>query len=172
MNPDSWRHVTRLGCFTAIDDAWSDAFADWQRAGTPKHWMPTVISTRGAVLLHATPFWAYWSDGQVTTSHGLELSRSCPKGMSAVAERLISDVRGSDSGPPGVGWSTLARIDEVLARETLIDSGITPSGYQGRLIERLDVLYVKRKEPGELYILSEGYAEGYAMKVGFQLEDL
>jgi hypothetical protein len=71
-----------------------------------------------AELLHRTEWWAWWSDGLLTTAIGLPESLN-PQGLSPDAVELISDVWASESPQPECGWAMLAQVQHVLYVELL-----------------------------------------------------
>ena len=67
-----------------------------------------------ARLLHRTEWWAYWSDGQLTTAIGLPEEWQV-QNLSIAAESLIWQVWMSKSRSPQCGWTVLADIQDVIS---------------------------------------------------------
>lgn len=112
-----------------------------------------------AELVHRTDWWAWWSDGLLTTA--IALPESCnPQGLSPDAVELITDVWASDSLAPQCGWAVLAQVQQILSREVLSASRLP----QLTLRERLTV---ELRDAGQvvLYCSWRGHEDGYLCEV-------
>ena len=95
--------------------SWVDATRLARLDGTP---LDDVVYSPEARLVHRTDWWAFWSDGQLTTAIGLPEEWQL-RSMSVVAEELITAVWMSDSPSPECGWATLAAIQDVIRTRLL-----------------------------------------------------
>lgn len=92
------------------------------------------------------------------------------RSLSDDARRLVSDVRGSDSGAPRVGYATLIAVARIRATETL---ALGPSrGVYARAEAARLTCVMTDGSVRELYQLTEGYFEGYMCEVFGSLEEL
>ncbi|MEM9217091.1 MAG: hypothetical protein AAGD25_22445 [Cyanobacteria bacterium P01_F01_bin.150] len=107
------RYQTRR--YVAI--SWVDATRLARIDGTP---LDDVLEFPDARLLHPTEWWAYWSDGQLTTAIGLSEEWQV-QNLSVATESLMSQVWMSKSRwlacashvSPQCGWAILADIQDV-----------------------------------------------------------
>ncbi|MEM9219172.1 MAG: hypothetical protein AAGD25_33160 [Cyanobacteria bacterium P01_F01_bin.150] len=94
-----------------VSISWIDATRLARIDGTP---LDDVLEFPDARLLHRTEWWAYWSDGQLTTAIGLPEAWEL-QSLSVIAESLIAQVWMSKSRSPHCGWATLADIQDVIS---------------------------------------------------------
>lgn len=113
-------------------------------------------------LLHREEWWAWWSDGQLTTAISLP-SSLCPQSPSPDAIGLISEVFESYAGVPNCGWATLARVEQVLSRQRLPQPENTGS-YDWIALERLTVRFRDGSE-GILQCCYKGFDEGFECQI-------
>lgn len=119
--------------------------------------------TDGVDVVHCQGVsWVLWSDGRITTGIGLSEDVQRCKSLSESVARLVSEIRGSDSGCPACGWGPILAAKDVRAVE--VSRGIGHSYYAAPKLLRLELL------PGAgdlrvLYALTAGYPEGYAFEV-------
>lgn len=78
--------------------------------------------TKDVKILHRTDFWAWWSDGRLTTSVGLPEDYE-PKSLSPCAEKLIHKICLSASGRPSCGWAKLSKIQQIISTERISVGG-------------------------------------------------
>ncbi len=138
---------------------WAEAIRLAALDGTP--WAE-IRQAEEAYLLHREEWWAWWSDGRLTTAISLPESL-CPQSLSLDAIGLISEVRESYGGVPACGWATLARVEQVLSRERQPRSEDT-SGYEWITLERLIVRFTDGSE-GVLQCWYKGFAEGFECQI-------
>jgi len=95
---------------------------------------------RDVELLHVQEGWAFWSDGQVTTSTGLSRALRSIRSLRPGAVRLISECFHNTSGPPAIegGWGALAQVAEV-ADDDLIEEGRAEGPFDPPRLRRLSV---------------------------------
>jgi hypothetical protein len=115
-----------------------------------------------AELVHRTEWWAWWSDGLLTTAIGLPEPLQ-PQGLSADAAELITDVWNSDSPQPQCGWQMLAQVQRVLHRE-ILSIGEPRGSLRPATWERLTVEFGEAQQ-GMLYRFWLGYESGYLCEV-------
>ncbi|MBE9138929.1 hypothetical protein IQ254_17305 [Nodosilinea sp. LEGE 07088] len=113
-------------------------------------------------LLHRKEWWAWWSDGQLTTAIGLPESL-CPQSLSPDAIALISEVWESNAMAPHCGWATLAQVEEVLSRERQLQPEST-GAYQWVTLEVLTVRFTDDSE-GVFHCWYRGYDEGFECQI-------
>lgn len=128
------------------------------------------IRVADAEIVHATREWTLWSDGWLTTSVGLPRWAQEIRSLSRDAENLVGECRGSDSGPPAVGYALLVQVAVVLRTETVV-CGAQRGVYRAATIDRLAVQMLDGSER-ELVRYSEGYPEGYLCEIYETLEAL
>jgi hypothetical protein len=129
------------------------------------------IREADAELLHANGEWAFWSDGKFTTSIGLPRWATQIRSLSRAAESLISECRGSDSGPPKEIGGYKALADVASFTTTTVSEG-PPKGVWARAkIDRLD-LVMRDGSTRTIYRFTEGYFEGYACDLGETAESV
>ncbi|MBE9138031.1 hypothetical protein IQ254_12665 [Nodosilinea sp. LEGE 07088] len=138
---------------------WSEATRLAALDGTP--WSE-IRRAEEVQLLHREEWWAWWSDGQVTTAISLP-SSLCPQSLTTDAVALISEVWESDTRVPQCGWATLTRVDLVLSRERLPQPQNT-SGFAWSALERLTVRFTDNLE-GVLHCWYRGYDGGFECQV-------
>lgn len=146
-DPPEKRYITRL--FVAASRAEAERLASLDETS-----IGSIEYTPSVQVVHRTETWAWWSDGKITRAIGLPESLY-PKGLSADAEELISDMWGASSEiiSPDCGWHTLASINQVLRKEVLATG---PS----RVLERLTIEYANSQR-GELFRFIAGHPDGY-----------
>lgn len=148
------RYLTRR--YVAM--SWDEAARLARLDRTP---LAEVRYAAAAELLHRTEWWAWWSDGLLTTAIGLP--ESCnPQHLSADAVELITDAWASDSPQPQCGWNLLAQVQRILNCEVL---SIAVSGdLQLAMRERLSIEFADAQQ-GVLYRLWIGNENGYLYEV-------
>ena len=155
------RYVTRWYVSTSRDGALRHAEIDHTPEAEIRH-------TENVEPVHVASSWILWSDRKFTTSIGGGL----PKGgrLTAAAERLISEVDGSDTGFVEGGKARLAEIDQVLGTE-VVRVGADRGHYASERVERYRVRWRDGHE-SDLFVHSAGYFEGYQLDVYDSLESL
>jgi len=138
---------------------WAEAIRLAQVDGTP--WSEIRQADEG-YLLHREEWWAWWSDGRLTTAISLP-SSLCPQSLAPDAVALISEVVESYGGAPACGWETLARVEQVLRREWLPAPEST-GGYDWITLEQLTVRFTDGSE-GVLECCYRGYTEGFECNI-------
>jgi hypothetical protein len=138
---------------------WAEAIRLAALDGTP--W-PEIQEAEEAYLLHREEWWAWWSDGRLTTAISLP-SSLCPQCLSLDAVGLISEVWESHAGTPACGWATLAWVEQVLHREWQTRPDNTGS-YDWITLERLTVRFTDGSE-GVLQCWYKGYSEGFECQI-------
>jgi hypothetical protein len=136
--------------------SWAEATRLARLDQTP---LEAIRYSAAAELVHRTDWWAWWSDGLLTTAIGLPDSCN-PQGLSHAAVELITDVWASDSPAPECGWALLAQIQRILNREVLS----TSDSPQPILRERLTVELLDARQ-AVLYCCWRGQEEGYCCEV-------
>jgi hypothetical protein len=139
--------------------SWAGARRLAQLDGTP---LENVRSTEDVELIQRTDWWAWWSDGVLTTVIGLS-EELRPQGLSPDAVELITDVWCSDSPSPCCGWGTLARVQRIVQCEP-IRVGIARGSFRPETWERLTAEWTNG-EQGVLYRFWLGYEEGYLCQI-------
>lgn len=120
-----------------------------------------------AELIHRTEWWAWWSDGLLTTAIGLPEFLN-PQGLSPDAVELITDVWASDSPQPECGWPLLAQIQRILNIELVLRSS---QGNERLLpLERLTV-ELGNGQQSVLYRVSIRSGEGYSCQISTELPE-
>ena len=114
-----------------------------------------------ARLLHRTEWWAYWSDGQLTTAIGLPEQWEL-RSLSVAAESLIWQVWMSKSRSPQCGWAALADVQAVISC-TLEQISLHQSS-DPITIEKL-VLEFRNGQQGTLYQRIQRYSDGYCCEI-------
>jgi hypothetical protein len=101
-----------------VSVAWDEAV---RLAGLDQTPIGEIRYAAEADLIHRTEWWAWWSDGLLTTALGLPESLH-PQGLSLDAVELITDVWESNSLAPECGWSLLAQVQRILDVELVLRS--------------------------------------------------
>ncbi|MFQ4134733.1 hypothetical protein PGN35_000265 [Nodosilinea sp. PGN35] len=140
---------------------WAEAIRLAALDGTP--W-PEIQGVEEAYLLHREEWWAWWSDGRLTTAIGLPESL-CSQSLSLDVIGLISGVWESYAGTLACGWATLARLEQVLSRERLPQPENT-HGYDWITLERLTVRFTDGSE-GVFQCWHKGYDEGFECQMEY-----
>ena len=128
-----------------------------------------------ARLLHRTEWWAYWSDGQLTTAIGLPEQWEL-RSLSVAAESLIWQVWMSKSRwlacashvSPQCGWATLADVQDVISC-TLEQISLHQSS-DPIIIEQL-VVEFRNGQQGTLYQRIQRYSDGYSWEIAREWSD-
>ena len=135
---------------------WAEAIRLAQVDGTP--WSE-IRQADEVYLLHREEWWAWWSDGRLTTAISLP-SSLCPQSLAPDAVALIAEVWESDSPAPQCGWETLANVKVIVRRERIrIDRSVI-SPLQGESLEKLTVRF-RDENRGVLYCYYQFLSENY-----------
>jgi hypothetical protein len=149
------RYLTKR--YVAVD--WDEAVRLARLDQTP---IQEIRYAAEAELIHRTEWWAWWSDGLLTTAIGLSEFLN-PQGLSADAVELISSVWASNSPQPECGWSLLAQVRQILTLERGSVAASYPtdnsSGWEHLIVELCDGQYVT------LYRLYVGDEDGYLCQI-------
>jgi hypothetical protein len=138
---------------------WTEAIRLAALDGTP--WAE-IRHDEDVQLLHREEWWAWWSDGQLTTAISLPESL-CPQSLAPDAIALISEVWESYATAPQCGWITLARVAQVLSRERQPQPENT-GAYQWVTLEILTVRFTDGSE-GVLHCWYGGHDEGFECQI-------
>ena len=160
IEPDGLRY--RIGFqYVALDHA--EAMVLAKIAGAS-------VKVAPAQVVHVGSGWALWSDGELTTSAGLPKWTRELRGVSPDAASLADQLRGSDSGSPGVGWAAVFGVEKILRVEPVTHARQV-SAYYGLKVEALTVRLVGGEEV-VWWRFMEGYGDGYACELHGSLEAL
>ena len=126
--------------------------------GTP---LDDVLEFPNARLLHRTEWWAYWSDGPLTTAIGLPEAWEV-RILSVAAESLIWQVWMSKSRSPQCGWATLADVQDIVSCE--LEQISLQQPYYPITIQKL-VVEFRNGQQGTLYQRIQRYSDGYTCEI-------
>jgi hypothetical protein len=155
------RYMTR--CYVALD--WPAAVRLARLEGLP---LDDIRHTPGVAVVHRTVWWAWWSDQRLTTAIGLP-DEVRPQSLSIDAVQLISEVWESDSAAPQCGWTTLAKVQQILSCK-VVRVGARLGQFRPETWECLTVLFEDQQQ-GSLYRFWKGYDEGYLCDVRCSLPE-
>lgn len=160
IEPDGLRY--RIGFqYVALDHAEATVLAKVAGAS---------ITVAPAQVVHVGSGWALWSDGELTTSSGLPKWTRELRGVSPDAAALANQIRGSDSGSPGVGWAAVFAVEKILGSAPVTHARQV-SAYYGLKVDALTVRLVGGEEV-VWWRYQEGYGDGYACELHGSLEAL
>lgn len=149
------RYLTRR--YVAV--SWDEAVRLARLDQTP---IEDIRYSAEAELIHRTEWWAWWSDGLLTSAIGLPESLN-PQGLFPDAVELISSVWASNSPQPECGWSLLAQVRRILASERISVEMDYTTGNSPRW-ERLSIELCDGQH-STLYRLYVGDVDGYLCEI-------